>query len=110
MGCRRREDEGGQDAAEAGPKGDKECQCANTRKPMHRMRSPRYPVDAVQDTTADVWEEENKEYRSDEIHCGGGARSGPRGVREIYAASPDGFQLGCDPAIRIRLYIRIETE
>ena len=30
-----------------------------------------------------AWKEGNKEYRSDQIHCGGGARSGPRGVREI---------------------------
>ena len=32
------------------------------------------------------------------------------GVREIYAASPHGFQLGCDPAIWMRLYKWIETE
>ena len=32
------------------------------------------------------------ECLSDQIHCGGGARSGPRGVREFYAASPDGSQ------------------
>ena len=99
-----------QDAADAGTEGDKEYQCAKTRKPLHRRRSTRYPVDADQDITADAWEEKSKEYRSDEIHCGGGACFGARGVREIYAASPDGFQLGCDPAIRIRLYNRIETE
>ena len=43
-------------------------------------------------------------------YCGGGARSGPRGVREIYAAFLNGSQLGYDPAIWRRLYKRIETE
>ena len=90
-GCRDRE---GQDAADAWMEGDKmpqtpgrgwdkECQYVKTRKSRHRRRTTRYPVDAVQ---------ENTEYRrSDEIHCGGGARSGPRGVRKNYATSPDGY-------------------
>ncbi len=42
--------------------------------------------------TADAWEEKNTECRSDQIHCGGGVRSGSRGVREIDAAYPDGSQ------------------
>ena len=89
----------------------KEGQCAKTRKPLHRRRSTRYPVNAVQDVTADAWKEKKKEYRSDEIHCGGGARFGCRRVREIYAASPHGSQLGCDQAKGLRLYNQqIETE
>ena len=89
---------GGQEAAAAWKEGDKrpqmrgkEGQCAKTRKPLHRRRSTRYPVNAVQDVTADAWKEKKKEYRSDEIHCGGGARFGPRGVRELYAASQVGL-------------------
>ena len=84
--------EGGeQEAADAWTEGGKVGQCAKTRKPLHRRRSTRYPVNAVQDVTADAWKEKKKEYRSDEIHCGGGARFGPRGVRELYAASPVGL-------------------
>jgi hypothetical protein len=39
-----------------------------------------------------AWKEGNKEYRSDQIHCGGGVRFGTWGVRECFAASPDGSQ------------------
>ena len=53
--------------------GLKECQCTKPRKPLHWKRSPRYPVDAVEDTAADTREEGSKECRSVEIHCGGGA-------------------------------------
>ena len=34
-------------------------------------------------------EEENKGYQSDQIHCGGGARSGTRRGRGIIVASED---------------------
>ena len=91
-------------------RGTRRAVSGQNKQPLHRRRSTRYPVDAVQDATANASEEKSKEYRSGQIHCGGGARFGPQGVREIYTASPDGFQLGCDPAIRMRFYTRIETE
>ena len=113
----------GDDSTDAWPEGDKmpltpgrrETRCYRhldgVVAQMHWQRSTRYPVDADQDITADrCMERKNKEDRSDELHWGGGARSGPRGVREhYYAVSPDGFQLGGDPAIWMRLYKRIQT-
>ena len=51
-----------------------------------------------------AWKKGNKEYQSDQIHCGGGARFGPWGVREIYAASPDGFSVGL-PFAWVYVYI-----
>ena len=82
--CRRRLDGGGQDVQSV----------RNTRKPLRWRLSTRHPVGADQDdATANAWEEEkNKKYRSAQIHCGGGARFGARGVRKFYAASPYGSQ------------------
>ena len=83
------------EAADAWTEGDKMPQTPGRRrgtrravsaqqKSLHRRRSARHPVRAdLDDSTANAWEEKNKEYRSDQINCGGGARSGPRGVREI---------------------------
>jgi len=109
----------GQVAADAGPEGDKLPQTPGDKMPQtpgpretktclsvqaqasHYIRCVHLATQRTrnQTATADAWEETNKEYRSDEIHCGGGARFGSRGVREIYAASLDGSQLGCDMTI-----------
>ena len=94
---RRGQDGGGQDAADAWTDGVPVRQ--NKRATTAPTALTSLPVDAGHDITADAWEEKSKGYRSDQIHCGGGARFGSRGVREIYAASPNGSQLGCDPAI-----------
>ena len=76
----------GQEAAAAPTEGDKMPQTPGRRgtrravsalhKPtMHRTRSAPYPVGAdLDDATANAWKEKNKEYRGDQIHCGGGAR------------------------------------
>ena len=99
--CRRRLDDGGGQAVRA---------VSAQQKSLHRRRSARHPMRAdLDDATANAWEEKNKEYRSDQIHCGGGARSGPRGVREI--TPPPLMATSWAMTRRYRgLFTRIETE
>ena len=52
------------------------------------------PVDADQDITAVAWEEKSKGYRSDEIHCGGGARFGCSGSTRNLRRLPRWFSVG----------------